>query len=106
MTNAQILAAQKLFQSMTGKAPVHLKAGRCAKREECSALAVALVKTTLPNPLRVLRAFSVDRVTSVIIPSVLSLAAVGYMVRALAGCAPLCSVCANSSFTDAPRCAL
>jgi len=43
MTNAQILAAQKLFQSMTGKAPVHLKAGRCAKREECSALAVALV---------------------------------------------------------------
>ena len=30
MSNAHILAAQKLFQGMTGKAPVHLKAGRCA----------------------------------------------------------------------------
>lgn len=32
MSNAHILAAQKLFQGMTGKAPVHLKAGRCAAR--------------------------------------------------------------------------
>ena len=33
MSNAHILAAQKLFQGMTGKAPVHLKAGRCAAKK-------------------------------------------------------------------------